>query len=76
MFKLKNRYMHFNRIFAVGVATAMSIVGVTFFAGDEEIHACSLWPSLHRQMLRLTMLMLSLLGRVVEITCSQRQGQQ
>ncbi len=41
MFKLKNRYMHFNRIFAVGVAAVMSIVGVTFFAGDEEIHACT-----------------------------------
>ena len=40
MFKLKNRYMHFNRIFAVGVAAVMSIVGVTFFAGDEKIHAC------------------------------------
>ena len=41
MFNLKDRYMHLNRVFAIGLATAMLIVGVTFFAGDEKIQACS-----------------------------------
>ena len=46
MFKLKNRRMPFNWVFAMGLATAMSIIGVTIFAGDDETHACScIWRS-------------------------------
>ena len=40
MLGLKNRRMPFNRVFAMGLAMAMSIIGVSLFAGSERVHAC------------------------------------
>ena len=46
MLGLKNRRRQFNWVFAISLAAAISIIGVTIFAGDDEIHACScIWRS-------------------------------